>query len=211
MRCKNLINPWESIPLSDYESHMQMESVMQLQTMNRMMKRQFSLHDAKSAMILGVAGGNGLEHVPASPLEKVYAIDVNREYLQKCRERHPDLNHILEYICTDLTSLHTTLPHADLLIANLLIEYIGYDSFCRIVRQVSPQCASCVIQLNTDSSFVSDSPYLHAFDELESVHHQIHEDQLIVAMQSAGYRLSDRQSETLPNAKQLVRMDFLPS
>ena len=34
-------NPWEEIPLSDYENHMQLNSVMQLQAMNEMMKGQF--------------------------------------------------------------------------------------------------------------------------------------------------------------------------
>ena len=34
-------NPWEEIKLSDYESHMSLESVFQLQTMNQMMKEQF--------------------------------------------------------------------------------------------------------------------------------------------------------------------------
>ncbi len=27
-------NPWEEIPLSDYENHMKLDSVMQLQAMN---------------------------------------------------------------------------------------------------------------------------------------------------------------------------------
>lgn len=31
-------NPWESISLDDYENHMKLDSVMQLQAMNRMMK-----------------------------------------------------------------------------------------------------------------------------------------------------------------------------
>lgn len=91
----------------------------------------------------------------------------------------------------DLTSPDVVLPHADLLIANLLIEYIGYDCFCRTVAQVRPQFVSCIIQINTDDSFVSDSPYLHVFDGLESVHHQMSENGLTAAMQSVGYRLSN--------------------
>ena len=31
-------NPWESISLTDYENHMRLNSVKQLQTMNEMMK-----------------------------------------------------------------------------------------------------------------------------------------------------------------------------
>lgn len=32
-------NPWETIKLSDYENHMKLDSVMQLQAMNNMMKK----------------------------------------------------------------------------------------------------------------------------------------------------------------------------
>lgn len=55
-------------------------------------------------MILGIAGGNGLEHVDTEKRNKVYGVDINQEYL---------------------------------------------------------------------TSFVSDFPYLHAFDGLRTVHHQI--------------------------------------
>lgn len=42
---------------------MAMDSVQQLQAMNQMMKGQLNQYDVQSAMILGIAGGNGLEHV----------------------------------------------------------------------------------------------------------------------------------------------------
>ena len=56
-------NPWEEISLADYESHMKLDSVQQLQTMNAIMRGQFAELPTKTAMVLGVAGGNGLEHV----------------------------------------------------------------------------------------------------------------------------------------------------
>lgn len=62
-----------------------------------------------------------------------------------------------------------------MLIANLLIEYIGYECFQNVVKMTSSQYVSCIIQINEDSGFVSDSPYLHAFDSLEHVHHQMEE------------------------------------
>ena len=52
----NMNNPWENINLSDYESHMTLDSVQQLQAMNQMMKRQLNQYDIQSAMILGIAG-----------------------------------------------------------------------------------------------------------------------------------------------------------
>lgn len=53
-------NPWEEISLADYESHMKLYSVMQLQAMNEMMKRQLDTYSISSVMILGIAGGNGI-------------------------------------------------------------------------------------------------------------------------------------------------------
>ena len=37
-------NPWEEIKLDDYEKHMSLDSVKQLQTINKMMKEQFDAY-----------------------------------------------------------------------------------------------------------------------------------------------------------------------
>ena len=46
-----MANPWEEISLSDYENHMKLDSVMQLQNMNQMMKGQFNAYPVSSVMI----------------------------------------------------------------------------------------------------------------------------------------------------------------
>lgn len=45
-------NPWEEIPLTDYENHMGLDSVMQLQAMNEMMKGQLEAYPVSDVMIL---------------------------------------------------------------------------------------------------------------------------------------------------------------
>ena len=122
-------NPWKSISLSDYENHMKLESINQLQTLNKMMSHQFGIAEFKSIIILGIAGGNGLEHINCNVCKKVYGIDVNEKYLKKCAERYPEMSGILECICADLTDTDIDLPSAELLTADLLIEYIGYENF----------------------------------------------------------------------------------
>ena len=67
-------NPWEEISLDDYENHMSLDSVYQLQTMNAIMKAQFEDYQAETAMILGIAGGNGLEHIRTEKYKAVYGI-----------------------------------------------------------------------------------------------------------------------------------------
>lgn len=160
-------------------------------------------------MVLGVAGGNGLEHAVGRGFRRVYGVDVNADYLRQCVARFPQLDGVLECVCADLLEDVTVLPHADLLIANLLVEYVGNACFCRTVAQVRPRCVSAVIQINVDEGFVSDSPYLHVFDGLERVHHQMQEDELAAAMLAIGYRLTGRAAEALPNGKKLVELDFV--
>lgn len=202
-------NPWKEIDLRAYENHMSLDSVFQLQALNKMMKDQFCAHPVKSVMILGVAGGNGLEHIDRKAINKVYGVDINRDYLDECVNRYPELQGIFVSIQTDLMQETNGLPYADLIVADLVIEYIGYRCFQKTVRQISPRYVSAVIQINEDSAFVSDSPYLHVFDRLDEIHHQIEEAVLVDAMEQIGYKKVMQIEEGLPNGKKLVRMDFI--
>lgn len=118
-------NPWKEIKLSDYENHMQLETVMQLQALNEMMKSQFEIEKATSIMILGVAGGNGLEHINSLRVEKVYGIDINEDYLKECRQRYKELNVIAEYICEDLTKENEYIVKLD----KVYFQYPNNDNY----------------------------------------------------------------------------------
>lgn len=201
-------NPWEEIPLDAYENHMKLDSVMQLQAMNEMMKGQFNAYPVSSVMVLGVAGGNGLEHIEKEKFKKVYGVDINASYLQKVVLRYPDLTEILECLRINLLQEIDLLPKADMVIANLLLEYIGYECFQKIIKHVSPWFVSCIIQINTRGNWVSDSPYLHVFDGLDQIHHQMGEHALEESMTVVGYHFIETLERLLPNGKKLVRMDF---
>ena len=201
-------NPWEEISLDDYEKHMSLDSVRQLQAMNALMKEQFEAYPADTAMVLGVAGGNGIEHARPEKYRAVYCVDINEEYLEAVRERYAG-QPAVQCLRADLTEETDKLPAAELVIANLLIEYIGYPAFISVIRKVNPEYVSCVIQINTDEkNWVSDSPYLHAFDGLDRVHHQMEAGALTAAMEEIGYAGILRTAEALPNGKALVRLDY---
>ena len=205
----NKKNPWEEISLETYEKHMSLDSVKQLQVMNQIMKRQFEDYPVDTAMILGVAGGNGLEHIDTKKYKKVYGVDINELYLQETQKRYSNLADILQCLHLDIVDEVERLPHSELLIANLLIEYIGYDAFVRAVKKINPEYISCVIQINTDEEmWVSDSPYIHAFDGLDEIHHQMESEVLSEKMNSIGFKLIMQDKVNLPNSKALVRLDF---
>ncbi|WP_028042916.1 class I SAM-dependent methyltransferase [Candidatus Stoquefichus massiliensis] len=202
-------NPWQDISLDDYENHMQLETVQQLSELNKIMKKQFSQYSIETLMILGVAGGNGLEHISPDQVHKVYGVDINQDYLVQCQQRYDQLETILECICTDLCSEGYQLPHVDLVVANLLIEYIGYTCFQRVLQNISPQFVSCVIQINPNEEFVSNSPFTHVFEHLDEVHHQLEEIQLIQHMKDIHYEHTLKEVTLLPDGKQLLRLDFV--
>lgn len=202
-------NPWKSIELSDYENHMKLDTVMQLQTLNCMMQEQLNTYPAHSAMILGIAGGNGLEHIRTEQYHTVYAVDLNPIYLLEVQKRFVNLNGSLKCLCLDLTTETAALPSCSLVIANLLIEYIGYACFRDVILQVKPNYISCGIQVNTADGFVSDSPYVHSFDELNRVHHQIEIHELRQILSKISYQCLSEKEYPLPNGKKLVQLDFL--
>ena len=202
-------NPWEGISLSDYENHMSLEGVKQLQQLNYIMKEQFEIFPVSSAMVLGVAGGNGLEYVNPKKYKKIYGVDVNKKYLEETRKRFHNLGDSLQLLCINLLDEVNKVPKADLLIANLLIEYIGYESFNEVVKKANPKFISCVIQINETKEFVSDSPYLHVFDGLERVHCQMESDVLTKHMMNIGYTNIETKEYPLPNGKKLVRLDYM--
>lgn len=149
-----------------------------------------------------------MEHINKKHINKVYGVDINKNYLDTCADRYLKLQDIFVAVHADLTQEQQELPYAEYIVANLLIEYIGYECFQKVVNQVSPKYVSAVIQINEGSEFVSDSPYIHVFDHLDKVHRQIKENTLINAMERIGYRKTMRIGEALPNGKKLVRIDF---
>lgn len=110
-------NPWERIDLNTYEKHMSLDSVQQLQAMNAIMKRQFEAYPVNSVIILGIAGGNGLEHIRTDKYQTVYGVDINRDYLQTVSERYANLSGVLKCLHLDLLNDADKLPKSQLLIA----------------------------------------------------------------------------------------------
>ncbi len=202
------MNPWKEVALSDYENHMSLDSIAQLQALNEMMRGQIYDHDVSDVMIMGIAGGNGLNHIDPVKIRRVYGVDINGDYLRKCRERFVDLGDSLVTIQADLNDESTELPHADLVVANLLLEYVGYAPFARNIQRIAPQYVSVIIQINEGEGFVSHSPYQHSFDRLNEVYHHIDSAGLTEVMKQIGYNLLKETKQNLPNGKALARLDF---
>lgn len=203
-------NPWEKIHLDIYEKHMQSEHVFQLQTLNRITKAQIHAYDHRSIRNLGVAGGNGLEHINLAQVDTIYGFDINQTYLDRCAERFFYMRDKLNLIQKDFTEKSFTLPTIDLLIANMIIEYVGIRQFTEFLSENNSSISvlSCTIQSEEKSNFVSKSDYTSAFDSLETVLHSIHPAQLVQSLRKIGFECIEQKDYQLPNEKRFIRLDF---
>ena len=101
-RLDTMSDPWLSIPLADYEGHMGADNVQQLSALSGLFKRALDVCLPDSVAILGIAGGNGLEHANPATIKRIVGFDINPGYLDEVRRRfvtHPNL----ELHCVDLS------------------------------------------------------------------------------------------------------------
>jgi hypothetical protein len=105
-----------------------------------------------------------------------------------------------------------TIERVDLLIANLIVEYVGIDEFVAFaaVNARSIGVLSCVIQQNNAEGFVSSTDYASSFDALASVSSDIDPETLTSAMSGGGFVAVGRCEYPLANDKTLIRQDFRP-
>jgi hypothetical protein len=142
----------------------------------------------------------------------VYGYDINPDYLAACETRYrDDFGDRLRLIETKIDR-SVTIERVDLLIANLIIEYVGIDEFVAFAAANARSIGvlSCVIQRNDAEGFVSSTEYASSFDALASVSSDIDPDTLTSAMSDEGFVALNRCEYPLPNGKTLIRRDFRP-
>src|SRR5579863_7561131 len=140
-------NPWLSIPLSFYESHM--SAALQLDALSDLFGDALARCRPRSVAVLGVAGGNGLERIDPSITTRVLGLDVSRSYLTSVKHRHGHLPG-LELHQVDLAADRIALPPVELVHAALVFEHTGVD-LCleNALSLVAPAgYLSVVLQLN---------------------------------------------------------------
>ena len=117
-------NPWLSIPLSDYEGHM--DAAQQLTALSSLFAQALEICQPDSVAVLGIAGGNGLERLPraAAGITRIVGVDINAQYLDEVQRRFgADLP--LELHCIDLAKDELRVTRVALVHAALFFEHAG--------------------------------------------------------------------------------------
>lgn len=96
-----------------------------------------------------------------------------------------------------------------MVVASLIIEYMGYNVFSEAIKNINPEYISCAIQVNKSEDFISQSPYLHTFDKLSTVYNKIDELGVVTALKQLNYNFIYKKKYELPNFKSLLQLDFI--
>jgi SAM-dependent methyltransferase len=117
-------NPWTLVPAAEYERHMGPEGADQLRPLAAVLGRACADLRPRRLLVLGVATGNGLEHVDPAVTERVVGVDVNIQYVAVARQRFARLGPRLELYCVDLEKVELPPASFDLVWAGLVLEYV---------------------------------------------------------------------------------------
>ncbi len=203
-------NPWLTIDAEDYESHMSAENVLQLQTLKAITRDQYRAYKPKTLMILGICTGNGLEAVEAYT-NQVYGIDINQSYLDICKNRFKNKIKSLDLLALDLNVEYCHHEKVDLIIANMILEYMDLKRFFKQVSLSLNKAGvvSVVVQRNKErSSFVSATGQ-SALETLNDFHHTVDIFMFKESLAKAGFVILKEIIIPLAGGKEFIRIDFL--
>lgn len=195
-------NPWLSIPLEDYEGHMGDAGVQQTPALAEFFRHALDRFHPKSVAVLGVAGGNGLEHIDPAVTKRVIGVDINQRYLDEVRRRFGALTG-LELYCRDLGGSELDLPRVDLVHAAMIFEHAGLGrALDNALSIVAPSGTfSVVLQLPSASGpGVAQTSY-SSMQKVKENFALIDTAEFQRMLAQRGFRLIDTESRPLPGGK----------
>ena len=98
-------NPWLSIPLAEYEGHMALPEIGQAEVLAAELEFVVRQYSPKSVAVIGCAGGNGLDRLVESGVERIVGIDINPAYVETVRRRFGSRIPGLELHVADVQSM----------------------------------------------------------------------------------------------------------
>jgi hypothetical protein len=195
-------NPWLDIPLQDYEGHMQSLGVGQLAVLSALFGKILERTRPSSVAILGIAGGNGLEHINAGVTTRVAGFDLNAAYLSVVRARFPELSG-LDLLCVDLVEPLSSIEPFELVHAALIFEHAGtgpcLDNAVSLVRRGG--AFSVVLQLPSEAQNAVAPTDFPSMQSLKSHFALVDPSEFTARILARGFRLEDEARASLPGGK----------
>lgn len=200
-------NPWLKIQHSDYENHM--TEAGQAQVLNDLTKYCLGKYHPKNFALLGCATGNGLEHIKSSVTNKVYAIDINQEYLNKTFERFKNQIHNLELLQADIQQEALAIKNIDVFFVGLVLEFVDpQKALSKIIKTINKNGVLCiVIQKNKQKTIISQTAYT-ALETLEDISKEVNENEIDAYLCLNHMELMKKEEIELTKGKSFIILEY---
>ena len=205
-------NPWFEISLEDYEGHMNSSGVQQLGALSELFAGILRLYSPASVAILGVARGNGLEHIDNRITQRVVGVDVNPTYLEAVRQRYLHISG-LELYRVDLASGIVDVAPVQLVHAALVFEHAGVSLRLKnAISLVAKEGAlSVILQLPAKSELGVSPTSFPSMQVLKSHFMLIEPSSLCEALERYQFRIFHETVRPLQAGKQFWMGVFCPA
>lgn len=203
-------NPWTEIPIADYERHMSHSSVGQLSLLNSLTKKYLAKIKPATCLFMGIAGGNGLEHIDNDISKNVIGIDINQEYLDVSYKRYNDRINSLRLLNLDITKNTNQICSADFIWAALILEYAGIDNCLEFSKNNILPGGHFIATIQSNNNLQSVSPTgIESVKKAGLIFKTIDPEIMLAKAKEMGYTLMDNETNQLPNGKTFRTFDFI--
>lgn len=203
-------NAWNTIPLEDYERHMQHETVGQLQLLSNLTMKYLKRINPETVMFLGIAGGNGLEHIDNNVTSQVFGIDINQNYLDKTKKRFKDQIPNLNLVNLDIsTSATEEITKANLIWAALIFEYVETDACFEFINSNIQDNGQLIVTIQENNGVSSISKTgVETIKSAGQIFRVISDSNLVSVADKFAFNKIDFEENVLPNGKSLKTYTF---
>jgi 2-polyprenyl-3-methyl-5-hydroxy-6-metoxy-1,4-benzoquinol methylase len=203
-------NPWLQIPLEDYERHMSHHLVGQSTLLNALTKKYLDAIKPEAVIFLGIAGGNGLEHIDNQITKTVFGIDINQDYLDTAYKRYKESIPTLQLVKQDITQHSESICRADLIWSALVLEYTGIDKALAFCSKNMRKEGNLVISIQSNNNKQTVSPTgIDSVKKAGEIFSIVDPEELLSKASDTGYKLMGKEENMLPNGKSIITFHFV--
>lgn len=203
-------NPWLNIPLEDYERHMSHHLVGQSTLLNSLTKKYLDEIKPETVVFLGIAGGNGLEHIDKKITQSVIGIDINQDYLNTAFKRYKHTIPTLQLMNLDIVKNTESICKADFVWAALVLEYTGIDKVLEFCTNNLRKDGHLVVSIQSNNNKQSVSPTgIESVKKAGEIFSIVDPEKLLGKAAETGYRLIGKEENVLPNGKSIITFHFV--
>jgi SAM-dependent methyltransferase len=203
-------NPWQKIPLADYERHMQLPDVGQSSMLSDQFKNLLKSYQPNSVAVIGCAGGNGFDEALQFGVKRIIGIDINQDYLDEAKSRYEGKFSELEIYCSNVEDTLPYIAPVDIIYAALLFEYVDVQKTLANLKRICKKdgVLAILLQLPKEGmSNVSPSPYT-SLAQLSSILRLVAPSEICKAATAIGFSLTSVRSITLKSQKEFSLQIF---